>query len=54
MVLMDRGFARNALEGDAVMARTAVRRRRNLHWQISLTILMAKRVESYILGDMAI
>jgi hypothetical protein len=30
MVLIDRGFARYALEGDAVMARTAVRRRRNL------------------------
>jgi hypothetical protein len=37
MVLMDRGFARNALEGDAVMARTAVRRRRNLHYQISIS-----------------
>lgn len=41
MVLMDRGFARNALEGDAVMARTAVRRRRNLHCHISITIPIA-------------
>jgi hypothetical protein len=34
-VVMDRGFASKALEGVALMARTAARRRRNLYYAIS-------------------
>jgi hypothetical protein len=38
-VAMDRGFASRALEGVALMARTAARRRRNLHTAISTALL---------------
>jgi hypothetical protein len=47
-VVIERGFAKNALEGDELMARAAVRRRRYLHqryyncaeWRLTYTYMM--------------
>jgi hypothetical protein len=49
-VAIDRGFARKALDGVALTARTAARRRRNLSWEISVAGWVSTMACTYMMA----